>query len=129
MSSRGDVEDASIPIATMAVIDLETNDLPTYQFNQCGITELTVYAFSVNCLNHHSIREMVQKRASANNGDYLEEPGSIPKLPRVLHKLTLMVNPLRRISDMAEQLTGTRIPLFPLFNESLSTLPPLFRIE
>lgn len=103
------------PIATLAIIDLETNDLPTYQFNQCGITELSIFAFSADCINC-SIAEEIQQRFNSKNDknnltfwDLLQESSEVPKLPRIMHKLTLMVNPLRRIANLAEKITGNNL--------------------
>lgn len=89
-------------IATFAVIDLETNGLPELQFNKCSITELSIIAFS----SKYEGKQTEKQSTTVRKGDHLLSPKSIPELPRALHKLNLMVNPLGSIGPEAEEKTG-----------------------
>lgn len=123
MSREAIVESKSI--ATFAIIDLETNELPCYQFNQCAITELSICAFSVDCFNPCSFGAKTNiAKDSGSDGVGAADAPKVPPLPRVMHKLTLMVNPLRRISDVAEKLTGgwRLIDQFPRSNQIRESL-------
>ncbi|XP_013106408.2 uncharacterized protein LOC106086324 [Stomoxys calcitrans] len=96
-------------IKTLAVIDLETNGLPWEQFNVCSITELSVYAFSAQCLTDKAAENHANKNAKSSCGGMdgiADLSKEIPDLPRVLHKLTLMVNPQRMIHPESERITG-----------------------
>ncbi|XP_061390246.1 uncharacterized protein LOC133325518 [Musca vetustissima] len=103
-------------IKTFVVFDLETNGLPNEQFNTCSITELSMYAFSTDCLNRDNVQQDIKETgkklrrdelmdgiACLDDGDTAIE---IPELPRVLHKLTLMINPMRMIFPESERITG-----------------------
>ncbi|KAI9585110.1 hypothetical protein GQX74_000957 [Glossina fuscipes] len=89
-------------IATFAVIDLETNSLPDLQFNKCSITELCIFAFS----SKFEAKQTERQTTSVGKGNNWLSQKSIPELPRVLHKLTLMVNPRRKIWPETENITG-----------------------
>lgn len=93
-------------IKTFAVFDLETNGLPWEQFNKCSITELSIYAFSAECLKVDVQRDVAVLRPNEGMEGITSFAFEPPKLPRVLHKLTLMVNPRRMIQPEAERLTG-----------------------
>lgn len=118
-SAAGDGSRKEVEIATFAVIDLETNDLPQFQFNKCGITELSIYAFSAKCLNGKTrttlalLQENIVELESSieSNDSFDKEIPQIPELPRVLHKLTLMINPRRLICEIAEKTTSKLIKL------------------
>lgn len=73
-------------IRTFVILDVEINDYHQHQFNQCSLTELCMYGISSECLENDIIK----------NGREVE---NAPKLPRVLHRINLMFNPLRRIHD------------------------------
>ncbi|XP_023305487.2 uncharacterized protein LOC111687289 [Lucilia cuprina] len=100
MSEAGDIK-------TFVVLDLETNGLPSEQFNTCAITELSVYAFSVKCLTDKdtvNAKEVLKDLTPEDGVKGFElQP---PELPRVLNKLTLMINPMRMINPIAERTTG-----------------------
>ncbi|TMW49644.1 hypothetical protein DOY81_005290 [Sarcophaga bullata] len=87
-------------IKSFVVFDLETNGLPSHQFNKCSITEISLYGFSVN--NVYDTKKIL-KDVEAGVEELVERP---PELPRCLHKLTMMVNPLRAIHPDAEKVTG-----------------------
>ncbi|KAM7352677.1 uncharacterized protein ACRADG_005110 [Cochliomyia hominivorax] len=95
----------SAEINTFVVFDLETNGLPSEQFNKCSITEISLYAFSAKCLTEREIDTKLLLKDVNEEGvegyDLLP-----PELPRVLHKLTLMVNPRCMIFPSAERVTG-----------------------
>lgn len=80
---------------SFAVFDLETNTLPG-----CGrrvnITEFTIYAVSRN--------------------DFITESSLDKKIPRIVHKLNLVVRPLGPIDPTAEKITG--LSNYSLENES-----------
>uniref|UniRef100_A0A1A9V1B6 Exonuclease domain-containing protein n=1 Tax=Glossina austeni TaxID=7395 RepID=A0A1A9V1B6_GLOAU len=90
-------------IATFAVIDLETNGLPDLQFNKCSITELSIIAFSSE---YEEEKQTEGQSTTFGKEDHLLSRNSIPELPRALHKLSLMVNPLGSICPEAEKETG-----------------------
>uniref|UniRef100_T1GPN5 Exonuclease domain-containing protein n=1 Tax=Megaselia scalaris TaxID=36166 RepID=T1GPN5_MEGSC len=73
---------------SFAVFDLETNTLPG-----CGrrvnITEFTIYAVSRN--------------------DFITESSLDKKIPRIVHKLNLVVRPLGPIDPTAEKITGLKM--------------------
>uniref|UniRef100_A0A1B0A892 Exonuclease domain-containing protein n=1 Tax=Glossina pallidipes TaxID=7398 RepID=A0A1B0A892_GLOPL len=92
----------SSKIATFAVIDLETNGLPDLQFNKCSITELSIIAFS----SKYEGKQTEKQSTAVKKGDHLLSSKSVPELPRALHKLNLMVNPLASICPEAEKKTG-----------------------
>jgi three prime repair exonuclease 1 len=71
-------------IKTFALFDLETTGLPELEYFKTKITELTLVAVSVD--------------------HFLETSKS--QLPRVLHKLTLCLNPFKRIDIKATEVTG-----------------------
>ncbi|XP_037809685.1 uncharacterized protein LOC119602318 [Lucilia sericata] len=100
MSEAGDIK-------TFVVLDLETNGLPSQQFNTCAITELSVYAFSAKCLTDKDTVDTkeVLKDLTPEEGveGFDQQP---PELPRVLNKITLMINPMRMINPIAERETG-----------------------
>uniref|UniRef100_A0A1I8MAA6 Exonuclease domain-containing protein n=1 Tax=Musca domestica TaxID=7370 RepID=A0A1I8MAA6_MUSDO len=104
-----EIENNEESIKSFVVFDLETNGLPEQQFNACSITELSMYAFSSECL----------KQCALDAQDYVKKfktddlmvgiarlDVEIPDLPRCLHKLTLMVNPMRMIHPEVERITG-----------------------
>lgn len=70
---------------TFAFFDLETTGLPQMEYNNTKITQLSLVACSVEHL------------LSINN---------IHDIPRVTHKLTICLNPFKRISLIAEEVTG-----------------------
>lgn len=98
MSEEGEIK-------TFVVLDLETNGLPSEQFNTCAITELSLYTFSAKCLSDKDIDTKLALKDATEEGvvGFGQQP---PELPRVLNKLTLMVNPRRVIHPLAEQVTG-----------------------
>ena len=91
-------------IKTFVVFDLETNGLPNHQFNKCSITEISLYGFSVN--NVYNVGADTPKILKDVETGVEELAKSSPELPRCLHKLTMMVNPLRAIHPDAEKVTG-----------------------
>lgn len=72
-------------VKTLAFFDLETTGLPQLEYNNTKITQLSIVACSV---------------------DHLLSINNINDIPKVTHKLTLCVNPLKRISLVAEEVTG-----------------------
>lgn len=70
-------------IKTFAFFDLETTGLPILEYNNTKITQLALIACSVDHL-------------LATNND----------IPRVTHKLNICLNPMKRISLVAEDVTG-----------------------
>lgn len=73
-----------LAIKTLAFFDLETTGLPDLEFFKTKITELSIVACSVN----HFLD--VQDNES----------------PRVLHKITICLNPYKRIDLKASEVTG-----------------------
>uniref|UniRef100_A0A336KCU1 CSON003226 protein n=1 Tax=Culicoides sonorensis TaxID=179676 RepID=A0A336KCU1_CULSO len=71
-------------IRSIAFFDIEATGLPSEEFNRTKITEISFVA----CSTEHLL--------ATKFGD----------LPRILHKLTLCMNPAKRISDVAEKITG-----------------------
>ncbi|XP_063698373.1 uncharacterized protein LOC134829280 [Culicoides brevitarsis] len=71
-------------IKSFAFFDIETTGLPSEEGNRTKITEISIVACSVE--------------------HFLSTKS--PKIPRVLHKLTLCVNPCKRISYKSEEITG-----------------------
>ncbi|XP_065357395.1 uncharacterized protein LOC135951639 [Calliphora vicina] len=98
MSEEGEIK-------TFVVLDLETNGLPSQQFNTCAITELSLYTFSAKCLTDKDIDTKLALKDVTEEGveGFDQQP---PELPRVLNKLTLMINPRRMINPIAEKVTG-----------------------
>lgn len=90
-------------IKSFVVFDLETNGLPSHQFNTCSITEICLYGFSA-----HNVFNLDNNTKNVLEGaEGLDELVSrSPDLPRCLHKLTMMINPLRIIYPEAEKITG-----------------------
>ncbi|EDV57557.1 uncharacterized protein LOC113564235 [Drosophila erecta] len=88
------VEQAEEPakISTFAVLDLETSNLPAYQNNRVGITELCIYAFEAALLKKEKKEQ--------------EEDQELPAAPRVLHKLNLLFQPSMKVYPEAERITG-----------------------
>lgn len=78
---------AAAAIKTIAFFDLETSGLPQYEFNRTKITELSLIACSVEHI----------RRSSPSDG---------VRVPRVLHKLSLCVNPFRMIDPESTRITG-----------------------
>lgn len=72
-------------IKTFAFFDLETTGLPQLEFNNTRITQLSIIACSV---------------------DHLFSISNIHNIPRITHKLSICLNPLKRISLKAEEITG-----------------------
>lgn len=70
-------------IKTFAFVDLETTGLPELEFYKTKITELSIVACST---------------------EHLMETKS-PNIPRVLHKLTLCLNPCKRIDFKSTEIT------------------------
>lgn len=93
-------------INTFVVFDLETNGLPTEQFNTCAITEISLYAFSAKCLRERELNTKVLLNNITEEDGVKSFDTLPPELPRVLHKLTLMVNPRRMINPVGEKVTG-----------------------
>lgn len=114
-----EIEKNEESIKSFVVFDLETNGLPEQQFNACSITELSMYAFSSECLKQCALdaQDYVKK---FKTDDLMEGIArldvEIPELPRCLHKLTLMVNPMRMIHPEVERITGE------YFNEEIFQL-------
>lgn len=80
-------------IKTLAFFDLESTGLPMYEFHNTKITELCLVACSVA-----HIQSVVRR-----------------KIPRVLHKLSLCLNPYRLVSPASSNITG--LDNFALENE------------
>lgn len=72
-------------IKSFAFFDLETTGLPSLEYNNTKITQLSIVACSV---------------------DHLLAINNVNDIPRVTHKLTICLNPLKRISLGAEEVTG-----------------------
>ncbi|XP_061390461.1 three-prime repair exonuclease 1-like [Musca vetustissima] len=90
-------------IKTIAVIDLETNGLPWQQRNTCAITELSIYAFSSACLSGHKEDSLFKE---LDDDLQIAEKRQPPMLPRVLHKITMMINPNKEIHPDAAKMSG-----------------------
>ncbi|XP_005175049.1 three prime repair exonuclease 2-like isoform X1 [Musca domestica] len=90
-------------IKTIAVIDLETNGLPWQQGNTCAITELSIYAFAATCLSGHKEESLLRE---LDDDLQIVEKIQPPMLPRVLHKITLMINPNKEIHPEAAKISG-----------------------
>lgn len=69
---------------TFVFFDIETTGLPDLEFNRTKITELALVACS-----------KVELLANSNG-----------RVPRVLHKLTICVNPRKRIELESSKITG-----------------------
>ncbi|XP_058985860.1 three prime repair exonuclease 2-like isoform X2 [Musca domestica] len=93
-------------IKTIAVIDLETNGLPWQQGNTCAITELSIYAFAATCLSGHKEESLLRE---LDDDLQIVEKIQPPMLPRVLHKITLMINPNKEIHPEAAKISE-RLP-------------------
>jgi three prime repair exonuclease 1 len=72
-------------IKTLAFIDLETSGIPVFECYRSKITEIAIVA----CSKQHLLE--------LKEGD---------NLPRVLHKLTLCLNPFKRINVQTTEVTG-----------------------
>lgn len=72
-------------VKTFAFFDLETTGLPHLEFNNSRITQLSVIACSV---------------------EHFLSVSNIHDIPRITHKLSICLNPLKRISLRAEEITG-----------------------
>lgn len=95
-----------VDIKTFVVLDLETNGFPSENFNTCSVTEFSMYAFSAECLINNDIYfKQFLKEVSTKKVDVFRVP---PELPRVLHKITLMMRPRGLIQSSAEKVTGER---------------------
>ncbi|XP_017047537.1 uncharacterized protein LOC108092459 [Drosophila ficusphila] len=81
-------------ISTFAVLDLETTNLPVYNNNRVGITELCIYAFEAALLK----KDVGQ--------DKKQEPVELPDPPRVVHKLNLLFQPSMMVHPDSESITG-----------------------
>ncbi|XP_073821220.1 three prime repair exonuclease 2-like [Musca autumnalis] len=90
-------------IKTIAVIDLETNGLPWQQGNTCAITELSIYAFSSSNLRGYKEDSLHQQ---LDDDLQISEKFEPPMLPRVLHKITMMINPEKSIHPDAAKMSG-----------------------
>lgn len=77
------------PIRTLAFFDIETTGLPALEFNKTKITEISIVACSVE----HLLVAAAEKLP-------------LNKLPRVLHKISLCLNPRRLISPASTQITA-----------------------
>ncbi|XP_068141000.1 uncharacterized protein [Drosophila tropicalis] len=84
-------EESLNKINTFAVIDLETCNLPAFNYNRTSITELCIYAFDAGILKDNG--------ADTNATE-------IPEAPRVVHKLNLLFQPTMMVHPEAERLTG-----------------------
>ncbi|XP_065357043.1 uncharacterized protein LOC135951330 [Calliphora vicina] len=106
----------SVDIKTFVVLDLETNAFPSENFNTCSVTEFSIYAFSAECLINKDVyfKRFLQELSAEGVDDFHQGP---PDLPRVLHKLTLMIRPSGLIQQSAEDITG-------LNNEMLENQSP-----
>ncbi|KAH8323282.1 hypothetical protein KR067_004322 [Drosophila pandora] len=83
-------------ISTIAVLDLETTNLPAYSHNRVGITELCIHAFDA---------ALLKERKGDEDGKNAVKP-ILPKPPRVLHKLNLLFQPSMMVHPDAEDATG-----------------------
>ncbi|XP_075161633.1 three prime repair exonuclease 2-like [Haematobia irritans] len=91
-------------IKTIAVIDLETNGLPREQNNTCAITELSLYAFPASALRDTNEDEIILHLN--DDMDVIEKRAlQPPQLPRVLHKMTMMINPGKEIHPVSTKMT------------------------
>ncbi|XP_030377036.1 three prime repair exonuclease 2 [Scaptodrosophila lebanonensis] len=81
-------------IATFAVLDLETTNLPAYNNNRVGITELCIYAFDADLLKDNT------------QDNDASQPRALPTSPRVMHKLNLLFQPSMMVHPEAEKATG-----------------------
>lgn len=71
-----------LPMKSIVAFDLETTGFPSQEHNLTKITELSLAA----CEREHFINRN--------------------ELPRVINKITLSVNPFRRISERASDISG-----------------------
>lgn len=71
-------------ICSFAVLDLETANLPDFNFNKTNITEISIHGF--------------QAKAISNAVNCIH--------PRITHKLTLLFNPRMMIHPESEKITG-----------------------
>jgi len=85
-------------ISTFAVLDLETTNLPAYNHNRVGITELCIYAFEADLLKKKEVAKDVEQEK--------EREPEVPAPPRVLHKLNLLFQPSMMVHPEAERVTG-----------------------
>ncbi|XP_017117162.1 uncharacterized protein LOC108139054 [Drosophila elegans] len=90
------VVDDQPKISTFAVLDLETTNLPAYNYNRVGITELCIYAFEADLI----------KNGVAVPQDEEQDKQDLPAAPRVLHKLNLLFQPSMLVHPEAESITG-----------------------
>ncbi|KAH8352334.1 hypothetical protein KR084_003499 [Drosophila pseudotakahashii] len=90
-----DLSEDQAKISTFAVLDLETTNLPAYNNNRVGITELCIYAFEAALL----------KKKVDQDGDQ-DPKQEVPAAPRVLHKLNLLFRPSMMVHPEAESATG-----------------------
>lgn len=95
---------AVTPIKTLIFFDLETTGLPAYECNRTKITELAMVACSVAHIVDHAAARA--KAATTASRTATGSPSMTDGLPRVLHKLTLCVNPQRMIQPEATNITG-----------------------
>lgn len=86
-------------ISTIAVLDLETTNLPAYCNNRVGITELCIHAFDADLLKQS------QAEVDGENG----VKSILPLPPRVVHKLNLLFQPSMMVHPHAENATGQLI--------------------
>uniref|UniRef100_A0A1I8PQ47 Exonuclease domain-containing protein n=1 Tax=Stomoxys calcitrans TaxID=35570 RepID=A0A1I8PQ47_STOCA len=92
-------------IKTIAVLDLETNGLPWQQNNTCAITELSIYAFPATFLKDNNEDAIVLQLN--DDMDVIENMTvKPPEMPRVLHKMTMMINPEGPIHPVAAKMSG-----------------------
>ncbi|XP_016940284.3 uncharacterized protein [Drosophila suzukii] len=91
-----DPSEDQLKISTFAVLDLETTNLPAYNHNRVGITELCIYAFEADLLKKKEVAQDVEK----------ERQPEVPAPPRVLHKLNLLFQPSMMVHPEAERVTG-----------------------
>ncbi|XP_041448329.1 three-prime repair exonuclease 1 [Drosophila obscura] len=85
-------------ISTFAVLDLETTNLPSYNYNRVGITEMCIYAFEAALLKEKG-------KEKGYEGNKVHVP-SLPLPPRVLHKLNVLFQPSMMVHPDAERTTG-----------------------
>ncbi|KAH8405116.1 hypothetical protein KR222_002103 [Zaprionus bogoriensis] len=90
-----------VQIATFAVIDLETTNLPANNLNRVSITELCIYAFDAAMLKDN---DNASKDPPPLDEDRAVIP--LPPQPRVLHKLNLLFRPSMLVHPFAEAVTG-----------------------
>lgn len=99
-------------IRTLAFFDIETTGLPAFEFNKTKITEISIVACSAE---HLLVAATTSNRQT--------------KLPRVLHKMSLCLNPRRLISPVSTQITALDNFLLEHeqpFNENTAALFALF---